>query len=334
MVSVDIYRPAAQQQLAINAKNYGFNTVDIVQNQKPLDILNRAITQAKNESYDYLIIDTAGRNQLSEDLMSEMKQIHQACNPIEVIFVVDAMIGRSSLNTISAFNDQIKLTGIIPTKMDGDSKGGVILNAKSVTGLNIKFFSNGEKIDDFEEFIPERIASRIVGTGDIDSIIEKVNKQMGGEDVKQKMEAKIKSGKIDFNDLLSNLEMIGNLGGFEKVMDFLPFANKMKEMMGNKMNTQDVKKQISVIKSMTKKERSHPSLIKDSSSRRARVAKGSGTKFADVNKVIKKLEEASMAAKKMNQFGGKFDPETISKMLSQVDGGVSGGFGGGLNFKS
>jgi len=320
LASTDIYRPAAQQQLETNAKNNGFKSVEIVAGQSPLDITKRAVKEAAANGSDYLIIDTAGRNELNKELMSELESIKKIANPIETIFVVDAMIGRKSLDIISAFNQILPLTGLIATRMDGDSRGGVVLNAKSITGLNIKFFSNGEKIDDFEAFNPERIASRIVGGGDIETIVEKVNKQMGGEDAQKKIEDKIKSGKIDFNDLLIQFEMMDKLGGMDKILGFLPFAGKIKEMMANRPEMADMPKQIAIIKSMTPKERKTPDLIRNSASRRMRITKGSGTKLADINRLVKKLDEAKLAAKKMNQLGGNFDAATISKMMKGFDG--------------
>lgn len=314
VASVDIYRPAAQKQLEINAQKAEIPCLETIEGQKPLDITKRAITTAKDGGYDYLIIDTAGRTNLDQNLMQELEDINNLAKPSENILVIDSLIGRESLNIIQNFNNRIKITGLIATRVDGDTRAGVILNAKSATGVDIKFLSNGEKLDDFEEFMPDRIAGLIIGMGDIKSVVEKIDKHID-KDEKTKMENKIKSGDLDFNDILTQLEMVGKMGGIEKLISFLPFAGKFKEMLDNNKDLANTTKQVAIIKSMTKKERANPNIVKNSSSRKKRITDGSGTKLVDINRLLKKLEETKLMTKKLLKGGGGMDNDSIMKAM-------------------
>ena len=314
VASVDIYRPAAQKQLEINAQKAERPCLETIEGQKPLDITKRAITTAKDGGYDYLIIDTAGRTNLDQNLMQELEDINNLAKPSENILVIDSLIGRESLNIIQNFNNRIKITGLIATRVDGDTRAGVILNAKSATGVDIKFLSNGEKLDDFEEFMPDRIAGLIIGMGDIKSVVEKIDKHID-KDEKTKMENKIKSGDLDFNDILTQLEMVGKMGGIEKLISFLPFAGKFKEMLDNNKDLANTTKQVAIIKSMTKKERANPNIVKNSSSRKKRITDGSGTKLVDINRLLKKLEETKLMTKKLLKGGGGMDNDSIMKAM-------------------
>jgi signal recognition particle subunit SRP54 len=314
VASVDIYRPAAQKQLEINAQKAEIPYLETIEGQKPLDITKRAIAVAKDGGYDYLIIDTAGRTNLDQNLMQELDDINNLSKPSENILVIDSLIGRESLNIIQNFNNRIKITGLIATRVDGDTRAGVILNAKSATGVDIKFLSNGEKLDDFEEFMPDRIAGLIIGMGDIKSVVEKIDKHID-KDEKTKMENKIKSGDLDFNDILTQLEMVGKMGGIEKLISFLPFAGKFKEMLDNNKDLANTTKQVAIIKSMTKKERANPNIVKNSSSRKKRITDGSGTKLVDINRLLKKLEETKLMTKKLLKGGGGMDNDSIMKAM-------------------
>ena len=303
LASVDIYRPAAQKQLELNAAKAGVDCLEIIEGQKPIEITKRALQKAKNDGYDYLIIDTAGRTSLDQTLMQELEDVASLTKPSESILVVDSLMGRDSLNIVSAFNQKVKITGLIATRVDGDTRAGVILNAKSVSGIDIKFLSNGEKLDDFEEFKPERIAGLIVGMGDIKGVSEKIDAHMAKDD-RLKMEKKISKGEIDFNDILSQIEMVTKMGGIEKIIGMLPFAGKFKEMLDQNKDMANITKQVAMIRSMTPKERANPLLVKNFASRRKRITDGSGTKLVDLNRLLKKLEDTKLMAKKLAKAGG------------------------------
>jgi signal recognition particle subunit SRP54 len=297
LVSADIYRPAAIEQLKILAKSIDVECFPSDISQKPLDITLSAREYAKNHYFDVLIIDTAGRLTVDEFMMTEIKQIHQAINPVETLFIADAMLGQDAVNTARAFNDALSLTGIILTKMDGDSRGGAALSIRQITGKPIKFIGVSEKINGLEPFYPDRIASRILGMGDILSLIDEVKGAVNEAEAKKLMD-KVKKGKrFDLEDFRSQFEQVNNMGGLGGIMDKLPanLASKVPNVVGEKM----IKKNVAIINSMTMEERRKPDLLK--ASRKRRIAAGSGSSVQEVNQLLKQYEQISDMMKK---FGG------------------------------
>jgi signal recognition particle subunit SRP54 len=297
VVSTDIYRPAAIEQLKVLAQSIEVEWFPSEIDQRPLDIVNNAIDYAKRHYFDVLLIDTAGRTAIDEYMMDEIKQLHQAVNPIETLFVVDAMLGQDAVNTAKAFNDKLGLTGVILTKMDGDARGGAALSIRHVTGKPIKFIGVSEKLTGLEPFYPERIASRILGMGDILSLVEEAKTNLD-EQQAQKLIDKVKKGKkFDLEDFKLQFEQVNNMGGLGKIMDKMPsqIAAKAPQLINDNM----VKYYVAIINSMTIKERRNPDLLK--SSRKRRIALGSGTSVQQVNQLLKQYEQINVMMKK---FGG------------------------------
>jgi signal recognition particle subunit SRP54 len=308
LASTDIYRPAAQLQLESLAKQVNVSCLEIVQDQLPLDITKRAFDTAKSAGHDVLIIDTAGRLQTDDALMLELQQIHGITNPREVILVSDAMLGQESINIAQAFNQKLDITGIILTRIDGDTRGGAALSMKFVTGKPIKFVGIGEKISDFEEFHPERVASRILGMGDVVSLVERAADVIEAKEA-EKLQKKIEQGKLDMHDILSQLKNLKKIGSVSSILSMIPGLGKMKEKLGDAVSDKMLKKQEAIIQSMTNKERSDPKII--NSSRKKRIAKGSGSHVSDVNILLKRYSDMQLMMKKM----GKMDQNKIQNML-------------------
>lgn len=324
VVSADVYRPAAIKQLETlaNAIQVEFFPSEI--NQKPLDIVNRAIAHAKLQFFDVLIVDTAGRLHVDGEMMAEIQALHQAVQPIETLFVVDAMTGQDAANTAKAFNDALPLTGVILTKVDGDARGGAALSIRQITGKPIKFLGMGEKTDALEPFYPDRIASRILGMGDMISLIEELESKVDREKA-ERMAKKFKKGdKFDFNDFLDQLKQMRNMGGMSAMLAKLPGAGQLPEHIKAQMDDKITVKMEAIINSMTFKERLNPELIKGS--RKRRIAQGSGTQVQDVNKLLKQFDDMQRMMKKM-KGGGMM--KMMRNMKSMMGGGM-GGFGGGL----
>ncbi|MBX4133952.1 signal recognition particle protein [Frischella sp. Ac48] len=324
VVSADVYRPAAIKQLETlaNAIQVEFFPSEI--NQKPLDIVNRAIAHAKLQFFDVLIVDTAGRLHVDGEMMAEIQALHQAVQPIETLFVVDAMTGQDAANTAKAFNDALPLTGVILTKVDGDARGGAALSIRQITGKPIKFLGMGEKTDALEPFYPDRIASRILGMGDVISLIEELESKVDREKA-ERMAKKFKKGdKFDFNDFLDQLKQMRNMGGMSAMLAKLPGAGQLPEHIKAQMDDKITVKMEAIINSMTFKERLNPELIKGS--RKRRIAQGSGTQVQDVNKLLKQFDDMQRMMKKM-KGGGMM--KMMRNMKSMMGGGM-GGFGGGL----
>lgn len=319
VVSADVYRPAAIKQLETlaNAIEVEFFPSDI--NQKPIDIVNKAIAHAKLQFFDVLIVDTAGRLHVDGEMMDEIKALHQAVKPIETLFVVDAMTGQDAANTAKAFNDALPLTGVILTKVDGDARGGAALSIRNITGKPIKFLGMGEKTDALEPFYPERIASRILGMGDVISLIEEMESKVDREKA-ERMAKKIKKGdKFDFNDFQEQLKQMRNMGGMSAMLAKLPGAGQLPEHIKSQMDDKVTVKMEAIINSMTFKERLNPEIIKGS--RKRRIAQGSGTQVQDVNKLLKQFDDMQRMMKKMKGGG-------MMKMMRNMKGMMGGGMGG------
>lgn len=300
VTSVDVYRPAAIKQLETLSEQVGVKFFPSDISQKPLAIAHAAIDAAKKEGMDVIIIDTAGRTSVDTEMMNEISELHSSINPIETIFVVDSMTGQDAANTAKAFGDALPLTGIILTKADGDARGGAALSVRHITGKPIKFIGVGEKTDALEPFYPERIASRILGMGDMLSLIEEVETKVDRQQA-EKMAKKLKKGGFDLQDFADQLEQMKKMGGLDSLLDKLPGG--MKKLPGAMAGFDDknTTKMLAIIQSMTPKERRFPDLIK--TSRKERVAKGSGTQIQDVNRVLKQFSQMQKMTKKMAKPG-------------------------------
>lgn len=323
VVSADVYRPAAIKQLETLANAIQVEFFPSDSQQKPIDIVNRAIAHAKLQFFDVLIVDTAGRLHVDGEMMNEIKALHQAVQPIETLFVVDAMTGQDAANTAKAFNDALPLTGVILTKVDGDARGGAALSIRQITGKPIKFLGMGEKTDALEPFYPDRIASRILGMGDVISLIEELESKVDREKA-ERMAKKFKKGdKFDFNDFLDQLKQMRNMGGMSAMLAKLPGAGQLPEHIKAQMDDKITIKMEAIINSMTFKERLNPELIKGS--RKRRIALGSGTQVQDVNKLLKQFDDMQRMMKKM-KGGGMM--KMMRNMKNMMGSGGIGGFGG------
>lgn len=303
VASLDIYRPAAQQQLEQVAKQAHIASLPIVAGEKPLEITTRALKAARLEGYDVLLLDTAGRLHIDDTLMDELKAVKNLANPLETLLVADSLTGQDAVNIAKTFHEQIGVTGIILTRVDGDGRGGAALSMRAITGQPIKFIGIGEKLDEFEEFHPARIASRILDMGDIVSLVEKAAESINVDEA-EKMAAKMMQGQFDFNDLLDQLRKMNKMGGIGSMMKMLPGMGQLKEKMADaKIDPKIIARQEAIILSMTKKERIHPKLI--NASRRVRIAKGSGLTVQDVNKLLKQQQQMQDMMKKLKKMGAK-----------------------------
>ncbi len=299
MVSLDVYRPAAQEQLKLLGEQNNILTLPIVEGQQPLDICRRALSAANLNGSEVIIFDTAGRTQIDLQMMSEIKQIEQTINPSETLLVADSLTGQVAANVAKEFNSTVNLTGIVLTRSDGDARGGAALSMKYVSQVPIKFLGVGEKIDNLEEFHPDRIANRILGMGDIVSLVEKATQDLDEENLK-KTEEKLKKGQFSLDDYLSQLRQMKKMGGIEGIMSFLPGVSKIKNQMDQAgVDEKIVSKNEAVILSMTKKERTNPKII--DGSRKKRIANGSGTDIATINKLLKQFKMMSEMMKKMSK---------------------------------
>lgn len=321
VVSADVYRPAAIKQLETLAEQVGVTFFPSSIEQQPIDIVNNAIKEAKTQFFDVLLVDTAGRLAIDEDMMSEIKALHAAVNPVETLFVVDAMTGQDAANTAKAFNDALPLTGVILAKTDGDARGGAALSVRQITGKPIKFLGVGEKVDALEPFHPDRLASRILGMGDVLSLIEEVEQKVDRAKA-EKLAKKVQKGQgFDLQDFKEQLEQMRNMGGMMSMMDKLPgmsgMTDKIKEQAGDKQMNQFE----AIINSMTPGERNRPDIIKGS--RKRRIAQGSGVQVQDVNRLLKQFTQMQKMMKKMSGGG-------MAKMMKRMKGmpGMGGGPGG------
>ena len=316
LVSLDVYRPAAQEQLKILAEKNSIQNLPIVEKQQPIDIAKRALNTAKLNGSEVIIFDTAGRTQMDLPMMSEIKQIKKIINPAETILVADSLTGQIAVNVAKEFDKAINLSSIILTRVDGDGRGGAALSMKHVTGKPIKYIGVGEKISDFELFHPDRIANRILGMGDVVSLVEKASQDLDVEKIK-KTEEELKKGVFTMDTYLSQLRQMKKMGGMEGVMSLLPGVNKMKAQMDNaSINEKMLVENEAVILSMTKKEKENPKII--SGSRRKRISQGAGVDVSKINKLLKQFKMMSDMMKKMSQ-GKKISPGVIpDEIINQL----------------
>jgi len=303
LASLDVRRPAAQEQLAVLGRQVEVETLPIVAGQDPVAIAKRAMEVGRNEGYDIVILDTAGRLSIDDELMAEAAAVRDAVSPTESLLVVDALTGQDAVNTATQFNTRLGVTGIVMTRVDGDQRGGAALSMRAVTGKPIKFVGLGEKMDALDVFYPDRIAGRILGMGDIVGLVEKAQENVAVEDA-EKLARKLKSGDFDFNDMLSQLEQLKKMGGLGGVMNMLPGVQKMKAQMANaNIDEKVVGRQTAIIRAMTKKERRDSKLL--NGSRKRRIAAGSGTSVEEVNRLVKQFMEMSRVMKQMGKLGQK-----------------------------
>ncbi|BAM47657.1 signal recognition particle protein [Amphibacillus xylanus] len=303
LVAADVYRPAAVDQLKTVGKQLNIPVFEKGTDANPVEIANEAIQYAKEEHLDYVIIDTAGRLHIDTDLMDELYQIKQNLSPDEIFLVVDSMTGQDAVNVAENFNEQLDITGVILTKLDGDTRGGAALSIKSVTNKPIKFIGMGEKLDQLEDFHPDRMASRILGMGDVLSLIEKAEATIDEKKAKE-LEDKMRSASFDFDDFLEQMEQVRSMGPLDELLSLLPGANKMKGLKNVQLDDKQLVHVEAIIKSMTKQERKDPSLMNPS--RKKRIAQGSGRPIAEVNRLIKQFNEMRKMMKQMSGMtGGK-----------------------------
>ncbi|TAN54874.1 MAG: signal recognition particle protein [Rhodospirillales bacterium] len=303
LASLDVYRPAAQQQLAILAAQAEVGSLPIMQGQMPVDIAKRALVMGRLEGYDVVILDTAGRLHIDEALMDEVAKVRDATSPTETLLVADAMTGQDAVTLASAFNEKVGISGIVLTRVDGDARGGAALSMRAVTGQPIKFLGAGEKLDALEVFHPDRIAGRILGMGDVVSLVEKAAMNVDQAEA-EKLAAKVMKGKFDLDDLASQLKQMRKMGDLKGMLGMLPGIAKFKDKIADaKIDDKSIAHQEAILSSMTPKERRNPDLIK--ASRKQRIAKGSGTSVQDINKLLKQHQQMADAMKKLGKMGQK-----------------------------
>ncbi|HKY94407.1 MAG TPA: signal recognition particle protein [Kiloniellales bacterium] len=328
MASLDVRRPAAQQQLAVLGQQAQVATLPIVFGQMPVEIARRAADTGRKEGYDVVLLDTAGRLAIDAELMAEVAAVRDAVRPSETLLVADSMTGQDAVNVARAFKEQVGLTGVILTRADGDARGGAALSMRAVTGTPIKLLGIGEKLDQLEAFHPDRVAGRILGMGDVVSLVEKAAETIEQAEA-EKLAKKLAKGKFDLNDLLSQLKQLQKMGGLSSMMGLLPGIGKIKQQMKDaKIDDKLVKRQIAVIQSMTPRERAFPDIIK--ASRKQRIAKGAGVDVADVNRILKQHQEAGRMVKQLQKLGKKGLLRQGLAGLMPPGGGLPGGGGGGL----
>jgi signal recognition particle subunit SRP54 len=316
LVSLDVYRPAAQEQLKLLAETNNILNLPVVDKQQPIDITKRALNAANLNGSDIIIFDTAGRTQIDLPMMSEIKQVKEIINPAETILVADSLTGQIAVNVAKEFDAAVSLSSIILTRVDGDGRGGAALSMKHVTGKPIKYIGVGEKINDFELFHPERIANRILGMGDVVSLVEKASQGIDEEKIK-KTEEELKKGVFTMNTYLSQLKQMKKMGGMEGVMSLLPGASKMKAQMDNaSIDEKMLIENEAIILSMSKQEKENPKII--SGSRRKRISQGAGVDVSKINKLLKQFKMMSEMMKKMSQ--GKKIPSGVipDEMIDQL----------------
>ncbi|MES9947990.1 MAG: signal recognition particle protein [Candidatus Thiodiazotropha sp.] len=327
VVSCDVYRPAAIDQLETLARDVGLDFIPSSGDEKPLDIAKRALKETAKGFAEVLIVDTAGRLHVDEEMMGEIKQLHQVLDPVETLFVVDSMTGQDAANTAKAFNDALPLTGVILTKADGDARGGAALSIRQITGKPIKFIGVGEKTDALEAFHPDRIASRILGMGDVLSLVEEVGRKVDQEKA-AKLAKKLQKGKgFDLEDFKEQMLQMANMGGMSGLLDKLPGMGEIPDHVKNQVNDKEIGRLIAIINSMTPHERTFPAVIKGS--RKRRIAAGSGTQVQDVNKLLKQFMQMQKMMKKMKGGGMK---KMMRGMAGRFPGGGMPPGGGGFPF--
>jgi signal recognition particle subunit SRP54 len=319
VTSTDVYRPAALQQLQTLAGQVGVDCFPAAAGQSPLEIATAAHQHAKLQQHDVLIVDTAGRLAIDAAMMDEIRALHAALDPVETLFVVDSMTGQDAANTAKAFGDALPLTGVILTKADGDARGGAALSVRQVTGRPIKFIGVSEKLDGLQPFHPERIASRILGMGDVLSLVEEASRKVDRRQAEQ-MAGKLARGKgFDLEDLRAQLQQMLEMGGLSKLLEQLPGAGQLPAAVKAQVNDRDLKRQIAIIGSMTPQERRFPDLIR--ASRKRRIAAGSGTQVQDVNRLLRQHEDMQRMMKQFSKGG-------LGRMFKAMKGRLPPGFPG------
>jgi signal recognition particle subunit SRP54 len=327
MVSLDVYRPAAQDQLAILGRQVNVITLPIVAGQQPVDIARRGIAEARNGGFDVVIFDTAGRLTIDEAMMAEVAAVRDVVRPHETLLVTDAMIGQDAVTTAQSFNDKVGITGIVLTRVDGDARGGAALSMRAVTGRPVKLIGVGEKVDALDTFNPERIAGRILGMGDVVSLVERAITTIDQEKA-EKLAARMQAGKFDLNDMLTQLQQIQRMGDMKGLLGMIPgLGQAVKQIKNADLDPKQFKRLEAIIQSMTSKERRNPDLIK--ASRKQRIAAGSGTSVPDVNKLLKQHQQMETVMKRMKKMGG------LGALGAMMGGGLPGmggpgGIPGGL----
>ena len=335
MASLDVKRPAAQEQLAVLGRQIGIDTLPIVAGQTPVQIARRAEEAARLQGFDVVILDTAGRTHIDEPLMAEMAEIKAATNPHEILLVADSLTGQDAVNLAKNFNERVGITGIVLTRVDGDGRGGAALSMRAVTGKPIKLIGTGEKVDDLDEFHPQRIANRILGMGDIVSLVEKAAQTIDAEKA-QRIAEKMRKGKFDLDDLSEQLAQVEKIGGLGGILGMLPGMAKMKDQISAaNLDGRVIKRQRAIISSMTREERRNPDILKNS--RKKRIAAGAGAKVEEINRLLKQHRQMADMMKamggankrgpmgKMAQMfglgGGMPSPEQIAEMQKQMGAG-------------
>lgn len=299
LVAADVYRPAAINQLQTLGKQLSMPVFSMGTEADPVDIAKQAVEQAKTEHNDYVIVDTAGRLHIDGELMNELQEIKNSVKPDEIFLVVDSMTGQDAVNVAESFNEQLDITGVILTKLDGDTRGGAALSIKAVTDKPIKFAGMGEKLDEFEPFYPDRMASRILGMGDVLSLIEKAQGSVDEKKAKE-LEEKMRSASFTFDDFLEQMGQVRNMGPLEDLLGMIPGANKMKGLKNAQIDEKQLSHVEAIIQSMTKAERQDPGLM--NASRKKRIARGSGTTVSEVNRLLKQFDEMKKMMKQMTNM--------------------------------
>ncbi len=329
LASLDVYRPAAQEQLATLAEQVGVDSLPVIEGQMPVDIARRAVTEGRAGGYDVVILDTAGRLHIDEELMEEVKAVRKVAEPRETLLVADALTGQDAVNLAKSFDEAVGITGIVLTRVDGDGRGGAALSMRAVTGKPIKLMGTGEKLEDLEPFHPERIANRILGMGDIVSLVEKAAKTIDAQKAK-KIAERMKKGAFTLDDLAEQLKQMQKLGGMKGVMGMLPGMGKIRKQLENvDLDDMVLKRQLAIISSMTPKERMFPKIL--NASRKKRIAAGSGTSVQDINRLVKMHKQMAAMMKKMGKgkggmlgqmfgMGGGPSPEELEKMQAELAG--------------
>ncbi len=303
LASLDVNRPAAQEQLAVLAQQVGVPSLPIVALERPVAIAKRALETGRREGYDVVILDTAGRLHIDEALMQEVAAVRDATQPTETLLVADALTGQDAVNVGKTFAERIGITGIVLTRIDGDARGGAALSMRAVTGQPIKFVGTGEKLDAIEAFYPDRIAGRILGMGDVVGLVEKAAENIDREEA-EKLAKKLQKGGFDLDDLASQLKQLKKMGGMSGVMGMLPGINKVKKQLEEaNIDEKVIKRQEAILSSMTQKERRNPKLL--DGSRRRRIAAGSGTTVPEINRLLKQYQDMADMMKRMNKLGKK-----------------------------
>jgi signal recognition particle subunit SRP54 len=323
VVSADVYRPAAIEQLKTLAQQVGVAFFPSDASQKPEAIVRAAIDEARKTFVDVLIVDTAGRTSIDDAMMAEIKALHAAVKPVETLFVVDSMTGQDAAVTAKHFGEALPLTGVVLTKTDGDARGGAALSVRYVTGKPVKFVGTGEKPEGLDVFHPDRVASRILDMGDVLSLVEQVEQQVDKDKAQKLAEKVAKGSKFDLNDMRDQLEQMQNMGGLAGLMDKLPGVGQIPDHVKAQVTGREVPRMVAIINSMTKRERRNPALL--NGSRRARIAKGAGLTPADVNKLMKQYQQMEKMMSKMGRGG--------MKGLMRGMQGMMGGGGGGMPFR-